>query len=148
MPYKANLIRASNGNGVAPACPSNCNRRNVEPAPVSRRQPPLRSPLLPRLPAGYIYYGVEQNLQAQTSINNGAIVGFEQRVSPETLSTLHELLRKAKRGRNFDRTISVFYDKRSPGFQWLIDGWLGEKRILSMNTHKWVRLSKILLHPN
>ncbi|XP_044462160.1 uncharacterized protein LOC123193325 [Mangifera indica] len=129
MSYKANLIRATNAPG-----PSNYNRRNRR-----RRRQPIREQSLPTLPQGHAYYAIAEDVQVQISVRDGAIIGHEQRLSPETISTLNEIKRRAKRGKHFGRMTSIFCDKCSPGFEWLLDGWIAEKRILpDVNTHYWV----------
>lgn len=133
MSYKANLIQASNTPG-----PSHYNRRNVR---RRLRLPPVQEQFLPTLPPGYSYYAIAEDVQVQISIFDGAIVGHQQRLSPDTISTLHEIKRRAKRGKNFGKMTSIFCDKSSPGFEWLLEGWIAEKRILfEVNTHYWVRL--------
>ncbi|KAJ0044492.1 hypothetical protein Pint_06313 [Pistacia integerrima] len=129
MSYKANLIRASNAPG-----PSNYNRRNVR-----RRLRSLRDQFLPTLPPGYGYYAIAEDVKVQISTFDGAVVGNQHRLSPETISTLHEMKRRAKKGKNFGKMTSIFWDKSSPGFEWLLEGWIAEKRILfELKTHYWV----------
>ncbi|KAJ0101603.1 hypothetical protein Patl1_06394 [Pistacia atlantica] len=120
MSYKANLIRASNAPG-----PSNYNRRKVR-----RRPRSLRDQFLPTLPPGYGYYAIAEDVKVQISTFDGAVVGNHHRLSPETISTLHEMKRRAKRGKNFGKMTSIFWDKSSPGFEWLLEGWIAEKILL------------------
>ncbi|KAK3232488.1 hypothetical protein Dsin_004369 [Dipteronia sinensis] len=146
MSYRANRIRASN----VPLYPPSYKRRNVRahrplpPQPQPQRLPPPPPPsvveLYPRLSSRYIYYGVGENYHAQTSIANSGITNYLVRqLSPETLSTLQESQRKAKRRRGANNTVSIYFDKDSRGFNWLIDGWLAEKRITNADgTYHWL----------
>ncbi|KAK3232486.1 hypothetical protein Dsin_004367 [Dipteronia sinensis] len=144
MSYLANRIRASN----LALYPPSYKRRSVRahrPLPFRpRRLPPPPPPsvveLYPRLLSGYIYYGVGENYHAQTSIANSGITRYYMRqLSPKTLSTLQESQRRAKQRREADNTISIYFDKTSRGFNWLIDGWLAEKRITYADgTYHWL----------
>ncbi|KAK4837176.1 hypothetical protein QYF36_003392 [Acer negundo] len=143
MSYQANQIRASN----APN-PPNYNRRDIRapPPPLPPQLPPPPPPLPPQFPPptplpvqiwgqspGFIYYGVEENTYVQLSTtNNGAKLEYHVRqLSPETLSILRESQCKAKITKNSNDITSIYFDKDSIGFDWLISGWLAEKRISS-----------------
>ncbi|KAK4835576.1 hypothetical protein QYF36_011504 [Acer negundo] len=140
MSYRANRIRASN----VPIYPPSYKRRNVQaPRPLPPPPPPPPSSMVelyPQLSSGYIYYGVGEKYNAQTSIANSGIIRYRVRqLSPETLSTLQESQRKAKRRRGANNAVSIYHDKDSHGFNWLIDGWLAEKRITYADgTYHWL----------
>ncbi|KAL5800686.1 hypothetical protein ACOSQ3_032318 [Xanthoceras sorbifolium] len=62
--------------------------------------------------------------------------GRKSRLSLDTLLTLHESQRMA-RGRRGSCT-SIYFDKDSHGFDWLLGGWVAEKRIASNDSYHWL----------
>ncbi|KAK0598262.1 hypothetical protein LWI29_033093 [Acer saccharum] len=74
--------------------------------------------------------------------DNGASPKYDwRRLSPETLSTLLEsqrrAKRRAKRRRGYDNIVLIYFNNDSFGFGWLISSWLAEKRFTSWGSYHW-----------
>ncbi|KAL5799267.1 hypothetical protein ACOSQ4_032151 [Xanthoceras sorbifolium] len=101
--------------------------------------PPTQTNLHLQLLPNCIYYGLQEDYIVQASTIDGRMTGYNgrrSRLSPDTLLTLHESQRMARERRG--SSTSIYFDKDSHGFDWLLGGWLAEKRIASNDSYRWL----------
>ncbi|KAM2156152.1 hypothetical protein ACFX1R_041883 [Malus domestica] len=87
-------------------------------------------------------YAMPNGEEAIASLIIRNINGHHQPLNPETINTCYALRIKArkKKGR---RSISVYYDIFFAGHEWLLDGWVAEKKTTPSSQH-WVTISTLV----
>lgn len=128
-------------------CASNVVSRSrsccLHPILQAFQRPPLPPPQpLVDLMITYVSY---QGHRTQASLNNGDVVGYRFLLHPDRVTTIRELKMRAKRRW---RGRSIFFDKFSAGYEWLPEGWVGERRISPSRKKGWVNKSilKIIIY--